>query len=76
MDPIQSEPDPGLIQKFEVKRLVPSKRGIDHVGCKYFVIDITHDPLAKYALLAYAAACEDTQPQLAEDLRNHWPHQR
>jgi hypothetical protein len=59
----------GLFAKFRVERLTPSSRGIDHTGCRYFVLDITHDPHALPAALAYADSCEAEYPQLARGLR-------
>lgn len=59
----------GLIRKFKVERLTPSSRGIDHDDCQYFVLDITHDPHARNAALAYAESCEPEYPHLAADLR-------
>jgi hypothetical protein len=59
----------GLHAKFHVERLTPSSRGIAHDDCQYFVLDVTHDPLAAPALLAYAEHCESGYPQLAADLR-------
>jgi len=59
----------GLFAKFRVERLTPSSRGIDHTGCRYFVLDITHDPHALPAALAYANSCESEYPFLAADIR-------
>ncbi len=56
----------GLYKKFVVYRADGSRK---HHNCQYFVIDITHDPFARAALLAYAAACESEYPKLAADLR-------
>lgn len=64
-----SETDRGLYQKFEVTRTDGSSgRGGRHEHCEYFVLDITHDPFAFPALLAYAAACRAKFPKLADDL--------
>ena len=60
----------GLFAKFRVERLTPSSRGIDHTDCRYFVLDITHDPHALSAAVAYANSCESEYPFLAEDLRS------
>ena len=59
----------GLSDKFEVHR----KYGTDapggkHHGCQYFVLDVTHDPHARPALLAYAQSCRAEYPLLAEDI--------
>lgn len=59
----------GLYRKFDVRRTdgrdLP---GGDREGATYFVLDVTHDPHAKPALAAYAAACMADYPQLAGDL--------
>lgn len=60
----------GLMRKFKVERLTPSSRGIDHNDCHYFVLDITHDPHARDAALAYADSCQHEYPNLAADLRS------
>lgn len=44
----------GLVDKFRVERLTPSSRGIDHTGCRYFVLDPAHDVAARQALMCYA----------------------
>jgi len=36
--------------------------------CRYFVLDLEHDPFAVPALKAYAEACRGTHPGLAHDL--------
>ena len=60
----------GLYHKFNVTRADGSSEpGGKHDGCDYFVIDLTHDPFARLAILAYAAACEADFPLLAADLR-------
>jgi len=57
-------------KKFEVNRTDGSdKPGGKHHGCKYFVIDIDHDPYAESALLAYAKSCEKKLPGLASAIR-------
>ena len=63
--------DGPIYSKYRVYRtdetdLVPSDK---HYGCEYFVLDLSHDPFAIPALLAYADACEATHPQLAGELR-------
>ncbi len=63
----------GLFRKFDVRRTDGSDApGSKHHGCRYFVLDVSHDPYAKAALTAYAAACEFTHPYLARDLREKW----
>jgi hypothetical protein len=67
-----SEKTKGLYNKFFVIRTDgSSEKGCKHHNCHYFVIDITHDKYAKYALNAYADACEAEFPNLANDLRNN-----
>lgn len=44
----------GLEERYEVTRLTPSSRGIVHEGCEYFVLDLTHDPIARMAARVYA----------------------
>ncbi len=59
----------GLYGKFMVKRADGTHRpGEKHENCQYFVLDITHDPFAAPALLAYAERCRDEYPQLSADL--------
>lgn len=63
----------GLFRKFEVRRVDGTdKPGGKHHGCTYFVLDVDHDPCARPALAAYAAACEATHPALAADLLTKW----
>lgn len=61
----------GLFAKFEVRRTDGSDEvGGKHHGCDYFVLDLTHDPHAHAAILAYADSCEsDGYVVLARDLR-------
>lgn len=62
--------DGKIYNKFHVRRVDGSTRkGKKHELCDFFVLDITHDPYAKPALLAYADACETTHPMLAADIR-------
>jgi len=61
----------GLYGKFTIKRVDGKDApGEKHYGCRYFVLDIDHDPHAKAALRAYADSCESEYPLLADDLRN------
>lgn len=62
--------DAGLYTKFQVYRVdgrdsMPYDK---HFGCQYFVLDLTHDPYALHAIIAYAAACKNTHPKLSKDL--------
>lgn len=60
----------GLVQKYHVTRVDgASEPGAKHDGCRYFVLDVTHDKYAPAALYAYAAACGDEFPALAADLQ-------
>lgn len=62
----------GLIAKFDVRRLVPSSRGVDHSDCRYFVLDPAHDPLAREALRLYMVrARAEGYSALSDDL-NSW----
>lgn len=74
--------DRGIHDKFIVRRTDESDLpGGRHHGCRYFVLDVTHDKYAVPALLAYAAACgADGYAALADDLRAiasgaPWPEQ-
>lgn len=60
----------GLYEKFHVERMDgKSAPGQKHHGCRYFVLDIMHDPAAAAAIAAYADVCEAEWPELAADLR-------
>lgn len=60
----------GIYNKFIVTRTDGTDGyGEKHHGCEYFVLDLTHDPFADVALIAYAKACEKEYPLLAADLR-------
>lgn len=62
--------DGPIYAKFNVTRTDGTDRpGGKHDGCRYFVLDATHDPYAVAALHAYADACETTRPTLADDVR-------
>lgn len=61
--------DRGLYGKFYVERTDGrSAEGEKHFGCRYFVLDLDHDPHALPAVLAYVQSCKATHPLLAEDL--------
>lgn len=67
-----NDPDKGqgLYNKFLVSRRDGSSLpGGKHEGCRYFVLDIDHDPHAKAALAAYAESCGADYPHLAIDLK-------
>jgi len=60
----------GLYDKFSVRRLDgKDQEGGPKEGAKYFVLDYVNDPLAAFALLAYAhAARRSGFTELYEDL--------
>lgn len=60
--------DDGLVPKYRVERLAdPTGK---HAGCRYFVLDPRHDPIALSALAEYATrARQEGYVALAEDLR-------
>lgn len=59
----------GLYNKFVVQRTDGTDvSGGKHKDCEYFVLDLTHDPFALPAIRAYADACHEKYPKLAEDL--------
>lgn len=64
----------GLVfNKYDVRRTDGQDRwGEKHLGCNYWVLDLTHDPAALPAVLAYADAVEATHPQLAADIRQRY----
>lgn len=61
----------GIYDKFRVTRTDGADGpGGSHVGCDYFVLDLTHDWHAVPAILAYADSCDDDgYHALAADLR-------
>ena len=69
----------GVFRKFKVTRTDgESARGKKHARCRYFVLDIDHDPHARTAIWAYAKSCARMNPKLAQDLRQwvmngEWP---
>lgn len=67
---MSTHPGVGLYNKFNVIRRTDgsSAPGRKHDGCRYFVLDLTHDPFARSAIIAYADACEGKCPELAADL--------
>lgn len=63
----------GLFRKFIVERVDGSSGpGGKHEHCECFVLDVDHDPCARPALVAYAAAVEPTHPQLAASMRERY----
>ena len=60
----------GLYGKFKVTRTDgQSEPGGKHEKCDYFVLDLSCDPHAIPAIVAYIASCQGEYPQLADDLR-------
>lgn len=61
-----SDTERGLYRKYSVVRIDGKAK---HDNCEYFVLDMTHDPLAVPALCAYAdAASAAGYYKLARDL--------
>lgn len=64
-----SDKEKGIYNKFTVTRNDgSSEMGQKHEGCRYFVLDLTHDAHAPAAIQAYAESCENDYPELARDL--------
>lgn len=65
--------DGPLYRKYHVLRTdgmdLPGRK---HDDCDLFVLDLTHDPAAKPAILAYADAVSETHPILAAELRERF----
>jgi hypothetical protein len=71
--PLRDESKPaeqqGMFRKFDVYRYDGEHRqGGKHHGCRYFVLDLTHDQHAPAAMRAYASDCRATHPVLADDI--------
>ena len=65
----QNDVERGIYDKFRVARTDGrSEPGEDHDGCQYFVLDLTHDPHAVPAMIAYAESCEKEFPALSADI--------
>ena len=61
----------GLYNKYEVHRVDGKDApGEKHNGCRYFVLDLDHDPHAQAALRAYSESCEADYPILGAELRH------
>lgn len=59
----------GLYQKYRVERVDGSDQpGGRHDGCRYFVLDLTHDPSARFAARIYAEDIEGARPRLSAEL--------
>lgn len=63
----------GAFRKYNVSRVDGSDApGGKHHGERYFVLAVDSDPFAVPAITAYAAACEATHLELADELREKW----
>lgn len=59
----------GLYSKYIVRRMdFQDEPGCKHEECQYFVLDLTHDLIAREVLAEYARQCRNTNPKLADDL--------
>lgn len=66
--------DSPLYDKYVVARTDGTDgAGGKHEGCRYLVLDMTHDKAAKVAAHAFAEACEADRPLLAASIRETWP---
>lgn len=69
MNTNDSDTNKGLYQKFRVERTDGSSApGGKHEHCRYFVLDLDHDPHALLALKGYVISCRQYFPELAKDL--------
>lgn len=61
----------GVYEKFTVTRTDgKSEPGEKHDGCRYFVLDLDHDPHAVPAIAAYAYSCRAAgYYQMADELQ-------
>lgn len=63
--------DGAIYGKFNVSRVDGrDAEGGDKADAEYFVLDITHDPYAREALMFYAYKCVDEFPLLSADIWN------
>ena len=64
----------GMFRKFEVRRVDGSDEpGGKHHGCRYFVLDLDHDPHAAAAMASYGEACKETRPALSAEISAEYP---
>ena len=64
-----SDTNRGIYRKYDVRRTDGSSEpGGKHERCAYFVLDLEHDQFAIPALKAYAKACSEQYPELADDI--------
>ena len=72
-----SQPDGPLTGKFHIERTDGrDAEGEKHAACKYFVLDLSHDPFAVDAILAYVESCRENYPILADSLYNEFIYNR
>ena len=65
----------GLYRKFNVERTDGSSGpGGKHEHCRYYVLDLDHDPHAPAAIRAYADSCRSDYLVLAADLDAIFPN--
>jgi len=58
----------GLYPKYQVQKIHdPENR---HIDCEFFVLDLRHDPAARFAARGYATFISKENPELAKDIRN------
>jgi hypothetical protein len=59
----------GLYEKYDVRRTDGSDApGGRHHGCRYFVLDLDHDPSARHAARIFAEDVERSRPRLSAEL--------
>jgi hypothetical protein len=59
----------GLYQKYRVERTDGTDGpGQRHDGCRYLVLDLTHDPEARHVAGLYASNVHHERPRFADDL--------
>lgn len=59
----------GLGDKYYVHRVdMRDAPGEKHYRCAYFVLDLTHDPFARWAAREYANIIADSNQELASDI--------
>lgn len=60
----------GMYLKYHVQRVDGADQpGEKYEGAQYLVLDLTNDPFARLAALAYADACSVMYPKLADDIK-------
>lgn len=75
-DPSKPAEQQGMFRKFDVRRVDGSDQpGGKHHGCRYFVLDLDHDPAAPAGMRGYAAEIRATHPKLADDIEAEFGEQ-